>query len=130
MSAHFIPSEKMLAFLVTICHLLLPVLCLRPTPQIQTKVQAESWSIKSTNAATISFNATPSLLTHLGSNRSRTHLAVDCPALANVSAEKILSRLLAEFEVAELVESLGAGKLNQYQSLPQLFDTNFLYNIW
>ena len=36
-------------------------------------------------------------------------------------------RLLAELEVAELVESLGAG---QYQTLPQLFETKFLYNIW
>ena len=36
-------------------------------------------------------------------------------------------RLLAELEVAELIESLGSG---QYQTLPQLFETNFLYNIW
>ena len=36
-------------------------------------------------------------------------------------------RLLAELEVAELVESLGSG---QYQTLSQLFETNFLYNVW
>ena len=117
--------------LVTIiCHLLLPVLCLRPTPQIQTTVQAGIWSRKASLAATLSSNAIPPLLSHLGSNRSRAHLAVDCPALANASAEQILSRLLAELEVAELVESIGPGALNQYQSLPQVFETHFLYNIW
>ena len=112
---------------ILFCHLLLPVLCLRPTPQIQTAVQAAVWSRKASIAHTYSPNATPSLLAHLGSNRSRTHLAVDCPTLANASAEQILSRLLAELEVAELVQSLGSG---QYQTLPQLFETRFLYNIW
>ena len=109
------------------CHLLLPVLCLRPTPQIQTTVQATVWSRTARFAAALSSNATPSLLAHLGSNRSRTHLTVDCPTLANASAEQILSRLLAELEVAELVQSLGSG---QYQTLPQLFETRFLYNLW
>ena len=104
-----------------------PVLSLRPTPQIQTAVQAKVWSNKSSLAATLSSQATPSLLAHLGSNRSRAHLAVDCPALAKAPAQQILSRLLAELEVAELVQSLGSG---QYQTLPQLFETRFLYNIW
>ena len=104
-----------------------PVLSLRPTPQIQTTVQAAVWSEKAKLASEYSSNATSSLLAHLGSNRSRTHLAVDCPVLANASAEQILSRLLAEFEVAELVESLGLGG---YQTLPQLFEARFLYNLW
>ena len=108
-------------------HLSLPALCLRPTPQIQTTVQAAVWSEKAKLASEYSSNATSSLLAHLGSNRSRTHLAVDCPVLANASAGQILSRLLAEFEVAELVESLGLGG---YQTLPQLFETHFLYNLW
>ena len=110
--------------ILSFCHL---VLCVRPTPQIQTTVQAAVWAKKASIAAKISSNATPALLAHLGSNRSRTHLAVDCPALANAPAEEILSRLLAELEVAELVQSLGAG---QYQTLPQLFATQFLYNLW
>ena len=108
----------------------LQVLCLRPTPEIQTPVQKDVWSRKARLAAALSSNATPSLLTHLASNRSRTNLAVDCPPLANATANYILSRLLAELEVAELVESVGAGYLAGYQSLPQLFETNFLYNIW
>ena len=108
-------------------HFSLPVLCLRPTPQIQTTVQAAVWSQKARLASELSSNATPALLAHLGSNRSRTHLAVDCPTLANASAEEILSRLLAELEVAELVESLGSGV---YQTPRELFETQFLYNIW
>ena len=107
----------------------LQVLCLRPTPQIQTTVQTDVWSRKARLATALSSNATHSLLEHLGSNRSRTHLAVDCPPLANATAKQILSRLLAELEVSELVESLGAGH-SQYQNLSQLFETNFLYNIW
>ena len=103
------------------------VACLRPTPQIRTAVQAAVWSRKARLAASLSVNAIPSLLAHLGSNRSRTLLSVDCPELANATAEQILARLLAEFEVAELVESLGSG---YYQTLPQLFETNFLYNLW
>ena len=114
-----------LLFLILVIDL--QVLCLRPTPQIQTPVQTDVWVRKARLAAALSSNATPSLLAHLGSNRSRTHLAVDCPLLANATANHILSRLLAELEVSELVESLGAG---QYQTLPQLFETNFLYNIW
>ena len=73
------------------------MLCLRPTPETQAAVQAALWSRKARIA----------LLAHLGSNRSRTHLAVDCPALANALAEQILSKLLAELNVSELVESLG-----------------------
>ena len=109
---------------IIFCHLLLlPVLCLRPTPQIQTTVQAAVWSRKALLATKLSSNATPSLLAHLGSNRSRTLLEVDCPSLANAPAEQILNRLIAELEVSELIQSLGRGL---YQTLPQLFETDFL----
>ena len=93
MEAVFLGSVMLL---LVIYHLTLPVLCLRPTPQIQTPVQTAVWSSKALLAAKLSSDATPSLLAHLGSKRSRAHLAVDCPALANATVERILSRLLAE----------------------------------
>ena len=114
-------------FLAAFGILALPVHCLRPTPKIQTKVQKDICSHKTTLAVSLSSNATPSLLEHLGSRRSRAFLGKDCPELANATSEQILSRLLAELEVAELIQSLGA---KQYQTLPQLFETNFLYNLW
>ena len=94
---------------------------------MQAAVQAAVWSRKARLVSEHSSKATLSLLTHLGGNLSRKHLAVDCPTLANASAERILSRLLAELEVAELVQSLGSGF---YQTLPQLFEARFLYNLW
>ena len=116
----------MLVF-VTFGLLFCPAHGLRPTPEIQTRDQKVVWSNKAILAASLSSNATPSLLDHLGSERSRTLLEKDCPNLSNATSEKILSRLLAELEVAELIQSLGAGA---YQTLPQLFETNFLYNLW
>lgn len=119
--------QPTVSLMLGICHLTLPVLCLRPNPPIQTAVQTAVYSRKAVLAAQLSSNATPALLAHLGSNRSRKLLEVDCPTLANATVEQILNRLLAELEVSELVQSLGSGL---YQTLPQLFEPDFLYNIW
>ena len=102
-------------------------LSLRPNPPIQTAVQAAVVAAKARIARNASLQAIPSLLDHLGSSLSRAALANDCPALANASATAIWQRLVSELEVSELVQSLGGG---QYQTLPQLFETTFLYNIW
>ena len=115
--------------LVLVLYIVLHCLALglRPKPPTQTAVQAAVVANKSIIAKNASLNAIPSLLAHLDSSLSRSALAHDCPALANASAAEILRRLVAEIEVAELVQSLGGG---QYQTMPQLFETTFLYNIW
>jgi hypothetical protein len=96
-------------------------------PPYQTRAQRNVVGQKSATAHKTSINATDALLKHLGSNLSRTHLLFDCPLLANLSAEAILGRFLAETRVSELIESVGGGPYENATELPQ---TNFMPNIW